>query len=237
MRWGTYASPADGSVHPGLLDDGMTFGLPGGGTLAGLLGDDGAGLRAAARRALGDPFEVIPEFETDLLAPVPAPPSVRLDATTAAVDVRGPFDAVPATVPRLGCRLEIGAIIGRPPADGEPPAACVAGYTLLGVWTSGDDPTAFAVTMGPHLVTPDEMTDDTVTAAVIVNDHPRADGALQDLTGVFAPVIAAAARAAELTTGTVLGSGALCRADLAPGDEVVLRADPLGVLDHRLTPA
>ena len=227
MRWGTYASPADGSVHPGLLDDGMTFGLAGAGTLAELLGDDGSGLRAAARRALDDPFEVVPEFETDLLAPVPAPPSVRLGASTAAVDVRGPFDAVPATVPRLGCRLEIGAIIGRAPDS-------VAGYTLLGVWTSGD--AEFAVTMGPHLVTPDEPVHGALRATINVNDAPAAEGALEDLTGVFGPVIAAAARAAALTTGTVVGSGALCHAEPAPGDEVVLRADPLGVLDHRLTP-
>ena len=235
MRWGTYASPADGSVHPGLLDDGMTFGLAGAGTLAELLGDDGSGLRAAARRALDDPFEVVPEFETDLLAPVPAPPSVRLGASTAAVDVRGPFDAVPATVPRLGCLLEIGALIGRQleSAAGEPPAACVAGYTLLGVWTSAE--AEFAVTMGPHLVTPDEPVHGALRATIAVNDAPAAEGALEDLTGVFGPVIAAAARAAALTTGTVVGSGALCHAQLAPGDEVVLRAGPLGVLDHRLT--
>ncbi|HEY3685414.1 MAG TPA: fumarylacetoacetate hydrolase family protein [Streptosporangiaceae bacterium] len=225
MRWGTYASPADGGVHPGLLDDGMTFGLTGTGTLAELLGDDGTLLREAARRALDDPFEVVPEFETDLLAPVPAPPSVRLAATTAAVDVRGPFDAVPATVPDLGCRLEVGAIIGRP--DGT-----VAGYTLLGVWSSGA--AEFAVTMGPHLVTPDEL-DGPVRAAITVNDEPRAEGVLDDLGGVFAPIIAAAARAAALAPGTVVGSGELCRAALAPDDEVVLRADALGVLDHRLT--
>lgn len=234
MRWGTYASPADGSVHPGLLDDGMTFGLAGAGALVELLGDDGSGLRAAARRALDDPFEVIPEFETDLLAPVPAPPSVRLGASAAAVDVRGPFDAVPATVPRLGCRLEIGAIIGRPPEDdGGPAPARVAGYTLLGVWTSGD--AEFAVTMGPHLITPDEPVHGPVRATIAVNDAPVAEGAIEDLPGVLARAIAAAGRAAALTTGTVVGSGALCRADLAPDDEVVLRADPLGVLDHRLT--
>lgn len=233
MRWGTYASPADGSVHPGLLDDGMTFGLAGAAALAGLLGDDGTLLRGAARRALDDPYEVIPEFETDLLAPLPSPPSVRLAAAPAAVDVRGPFDAVPATVPHLGCRLELGAIIGRPGADLDASAALghVAGYTLLGVWISGT--ADFAVTMGPHLVTPDELAGPVqVTAAV--NDRPAADGGLNDLEGVFAPVIAAASRAGELTSGTVVGSGALCHVDLAPGDEVVLRADGLGVLDHRL---
>lgn len=234
MRWGTYASPADGSVHPGLLDDGMTFGLGGVGALVELLGDDGEGLRGAARRALADPYEVIPEFETDLLAPVPAPPSVRLDATVAAVDVRGPFDAVPATVPRLGCRLELGAIIGRPGTELRADTALghVAGYALLGVWTSGT--ADFAVTMGPHLVTPDELAGGPVQVAVTVNDRPAADGGLNDLDGVFAPVIAAASRAGELTTGTVVGSGSLCRVELTPGDEVVLRADTLGVLDHRL---
>lgn len=225
MRWGTYASPADGGVHPGLLDGGMTFGLTGTGTLAELLGDDGTRLREAARRALDDPFEVIPEFETDLLAPLPAPPSVRLSATTAAVDVRGPFDAVPATVPRLACRLEAGAIIGT--ADG-----MVAGYTLLGVWSSGT--TDFAVTMGPHLVTPDELAGGPLRAAITVNNEQRAEGTLATLD-VFGPVIDAAARTAPLVPGTVIGSGELCRVDLAPDDEVVLRADTLGVLDHRLT--
>lgn len=223
MRWGTYASPADGSVHPGLLDDGMTFGLAGTGTLLDLLGDDGDRLRDAAKRALEDPYEVIPEFETDLLAPIPSPPSVRLAAATVAVDVRGPFDAVPATVPDLGCRLELGAIIGR--------AGHIAGYTLLGVWTSAG--AEFAVTMGPHLVTPDELTGP-VQATVAINDRPAADGGVGDLEGVLAPIIAAAARASELLTGTVVGSGALCGVAPAPGQEVVLRADGLGVLDHRL---
>ena len=233
MRWGTYASPDDGSVHPGLLDDGMTFGLTGTGSLAELLGDDGAKLREAAPRALADPYEVIPEFETDLLAPIPSPPSIRLAAATAAVDVRGPFDAVPPTVPDLGCRLELGAIIGRPGAglDASSAPAHVAGYTLLGVWTSGE--AEFAVTMGPHLVTPDELPGP-VQVLVTVNDRPAADGGVNDLEGVFAPVIAAASRAGELTTGTVVGCGALCRVALTAGDEVVLRADALGVLDHRL---
>ena len=233
MRWGTYASPADGSVHPGLLDDGMTFGLAGTGALVDLLGDDGTMLREAAPRALADPYEVIPEFETDLLAPIPGPPSVRLAASPAAVDVRGPFDAVPATVPRLGCRLELGAIIGRAGADLDAAGALdhVAGYTLLGVWLSGE--AEFAVTMGPHLVTPDELTGP-VQVLVTVNDRPAAEGGMNDLEGVFAPVIAAASRAGELTAGTVVGSGALCRVEPAPGDEVVLRADGLGVLDHRL---
>lgn len=233
MRWGTYASPADGSIHPGLLDDGMTFGLSGTDTLLDLLADDGTRLREAADRALADPYEVIPEFETDLLAPIPSPPSVRLAAATAAVDVRGPFDAVPATVPDLGCRLELGAVIGRPGAalDASAAPAHIAGYTLLGVWTSAA--AEFAVTMGPHLVTPDELTGP-VQVTVAINDRPAADGGLGDLEGVFAPIIAAASRASELRTGTVVGSGALCQVVPAPGEEVVLRADGLGILDHRL---
>jgi 2-keto-4-pentenoate hydratase/2-oxohepta-3-ene-1,7-dioic acid hydratase in catechol pathway len=77
MRWTTYVSPSDGQPHPGLLSDGSVHGLRAATRLLDLLGDDGEQLARAAEQALADPLDVVAEADVRLLAPVPAPPSVR----------------------------------------------------------------------------------------------------------------------------------------------------------------
>lgn len=76
MRFVTYRS---GSADPrlGVLDGDRIHALPAGVTLVGLLGDDGERLRAAGEAALSDPRDVLDLSTVELLAAVPAPPTVR----------------------------------------------------------------------------------------------------------------------------------------------------------------
>ncbi|MDX6393700.1 MAG: hypothetical protein QOJ73_4763 [Streptosporangiaceae bacterium] len=153
MRWSTYLSPADRREHVGLLYDGAIRGLPGPGTLTGLLGDHGQRLEQARAQAMHDPVEVLPASAVRFRAPIPRPPSirdfmafeehVRTSATALGHDVspvwyevplfyftnpaavRGPRDDVPIA-PGSGCfdyELEIAAVVGRAGSDLDPATA------------------------------------------------------------------------------------------------------------------
>ena len=176
--------------------------------------------------------------------------------------IHGPGDAIPrpAGCERLDFELEIGAVIGV--------AGGIAGFTLLNDWSARDIQRRemevglgphkgkdFATSLGPWLVTPDEL--------------PYRDGRLHLqgralLNGVVLTESDASAmhfswdrllEHAALNTrglepGDVLGSGTLGRgcllelnaADgaeprwLADGDELVIEADGLGSLLGRITP-
>ena len=153
MRWCTYLSPADSREHVGLLHEGTVRGLPGPGTLTGLLGDHGQRLEQARGQAMHDPVEVVPVSAVRFVAPVPRPPSirdfmafeehVRTSATALGHDVnpvwyeiplfyftnpaavRGPNADVPIA-PGSQCfdyELEIAAVIGRAGSDLDPATA------------------------------------------------------------------------------------------------------------------
>jgi 2-keto-4-pentenoate hydratase/2-oxohepta-3-ene-1,7-dioic acid hydratase in catechol pathway len=77
MRWTTYVSPTDRRQHPAVLSDGSLYGLRDATRLIDLLGDDGELLTRSGEQALADPLDVVAEADAELLAPVPAPPSVR----------------------------------------------------------------------------------------------------------------------------------------------------------------
>ncbi len=154
----------------------------------------------------------------------------------------------------LDFELEIAAVIG---AGGE-----IAGYTLLNDWSARDiqrremtvglGPAKgkdFASSLGPWLVTPDELPIDDgrlqLEAAVSVNGRElsRSDAGAQHFS--WPQIVAHAARGTELRPGDVLGSGTLtggCLLELGPlqeeggerylepGDVVELNAPGLGTL-------
>jgi 2-keto-4-pentenoate hydratase/2-oxohepta-3-ene-1,7-dioic acid hydratase in catechol pathway len=153
MRWSTYVSPADSAVRVGLWQAGEIRGLPGQSALVDLLGDDGQRMAQAARRAVSDPAEVVPEADVRYLAPVPEPPSIRdfyafeehvktaahalgrevspvwyeipLFYFTNPAAARGPYDDIPIAPGsrRFDYELEIAAVVGRPGSDLDPAAA------------------------------------------------------------------------------------------------------------------
>ncbi len=184
--------------------------------------------------------------------------------------VIGPDD--PVTAPRdstdLDFELEIAAVIGREGRDIPAEAATdyIAGYTIMNDWSSRDiwrrweaklsmgpaKAKDFATTLGPWLVTPDELEDrregtgaDTryrleMTARVNGREYSRGNAA--SLTYSFAQMIAWASRDAWLRPGDVLGSGTVgtgCILELGPqnvggwlkpGDVVELEIERLGTL-------
>jgi fumarylacetoacetate (FAA) hydrolase len=167
--------------------------------------------------------------------------------------IRGPGDDVarPEGCSLLDFELEIAAVIG---AEGE-----IAGFTLMNDWSARDFQLTemsvglgpakgkdFATSLGPMLVTPDELpyTDGRLQleATVMLNGEEivTSDASKQHFT--WDEIVAHAARDTELRPGDVIGSGTLgggCLLEhgpiegerwLEPGDLVALGAPGLGTL-------
>jgi fumarylacetoacetate (FAA) hydrolase len=168
--------------------------------------------------------------------------------------IHGPGEAVrrPEGTGFLDFELEIAAVIG---AAGE-----IAGFTLLNDWSARDvqrqemtvglGPAKgkdFATSLGPWLVTPDELPYEDgrlrieATAAVNGAELTRSDAGEQHFS--WPELIAHAARDTRLRPGDVLGSGTLNRGCLLelgpleggrwlePGDVVAIAAEGLGALE------
>ena len=191
--------------------------------------------------------------------------------------VYGPADGVPMAP---GCRLwdyelEVAAVIGRAGADLAPDEADahIAGYTILCDWSARDiqgremrqqlGPAKgkdTATSMGPWLVTPDELSGHLepgarsfdLTMSVSVNGRRYGGGRLSDIFWSFGEMIAYASRGTRVMPGDIIGSGTVgtgCilelvlsgRGDehpwLVPGDVVELSVEGLGRLRHRVLPA
>lgn len=188
--------------------------------------------------------------------------------------VIGPHDDVPLPpgCQELDFELEVAAVIGPggsnlSPAEGE---RHVAGLMVMNDWSARDlqrremklnlGPAKgkdFATSLGPYLVTPDEVAnrrkgrsyDLTMTARVNGREYSRAS-----LAGVywsFGEMIAYASRATRLVPGDVIGTGTCgsgCILELSltygsqvypwlkPGDFVELSVEGLGTLANRVVP-
>jgi fumarylacetoacetate (FAA) hydrolase len=172
----------------------------------------------------------------------------------------GPGEPVrrPDATRMLDFELETAAVIG---GDGE-----IAGFTLMNDWSARDVQAGemtvglgphkakdFATSLGPWLVTPDELPYEDgrlrIEAWVTVNGEQvtRADASEQHFG--WSEIVARAARDTGLRPGDVLGSGTLaggCLLELGPqdfgdgrgerwiepGDVVALHADSLGALEN-----
>jgi fumarylacetoacetate (FAA) hydrolase len=182
--------------------------------------------------------------------------------------IYGPGADIP--MPRtkeLDYELEIACVIGRAGRDiaEEHAAEYIAGYTIMNDWSARDiqreevsvglGPAKgkdFATSLGPWLVTPDELEqhalDDgryDLTMVARVNGVERSRGNFRDIYYTFAQMIAHASRDAALSPGDVLGSGTVgtgCLLELtaaqgpwlAAGDVVELEVTGLGVLKNQV---
>ncbi|MGH3443657.1 MAG: fumarylacetoacetate hydrolase family protein [Nitriliruptorales bacterium] len=187
----------------------------------------------------------------------------------------GPDDevALPPGSQALDYELEVAAVLGLGGRDiaAEDAAGHIAGFTIMNDWSARDLQRAemalhlgpakgkdFATTLGPFLVTPDELADVateraydlTMTASVNGKEYSRAN--LASIHWSFAELFAYASRGANVAAGDVLGSGTAgtgCILELSlvhgpdaypwlePGDEVVLSVDRLGELRNVVTGA
>lgn len=177
----------------------------------------------------------------------------------------GPDDPVPVPpgTDALDFELEAAVIIGRECADvtAERAWECVAGFTIMNDWSARDlqrkemaiglGPAKgkdFATSMGPWLVTLDELEDRRrgdhydLGMTARVNGHELSRGNLSDLYWSFPQMIEHASRGTRLLPGDVIGSGTVgsgCILELGPenaggwlgpGDVVELEIERLGVL-------
>lgn len=182
--------------------------------------------------------------------------------------IYGPGADIP--LPRTGeldFELELACVIGRAGRDiaEEDAEAYIAGYTIMNDWSARDiqreemsvgmGPAKgkdFATSLGPWLVTPDELSElalgdgrFNMSMVARVNGEERSRGNFRDIYYTFAQMIARASRDTTLYPGDVIGSGTVgtgCLLELtggagpwlAIGDEVELEVSGLGVLRNRI---
>jgi 2-keto-4-pentenoate hydratase/2-oxohepta-3-ene-1,7-dioic acid hydratase in catechol pathway len=188
--------------------------------------------------------------------------------------VTGPGDDVeiPPGCEQMDFELEVAAVVGRPGSNLSPDEAeaHIAGFTVMNDWSARDvqrremklsmGPVKgkdFATSLGPFLVTPDELEpyrrgrayDLAMTAAVNGKEYSRAS--LADIYWSFGEMIAYASRGTRVETGDIIGSGTCgtgCILELSlvhgeeaypwlqPGDVVELTVEHLGTLTNRVVP-
>ena len=171
--------------------------------------------------------------------------------------IHGPGEPVkrPPASQLLDFELEIAAVIGE---DGD-----IAGFTLMNDWSARDLQVSemqvglgpakgkdFATSLGPFLVTPDELpyTEGRLVleAGVVVNGEELSRCHADEQHYTWPELVAHAARDTRLRPGDVLGSGTLtggCLLELGPlpgerflepGDTVALTAGALGRLEAQV---
>jgi fumarylacetoacetate (FAA) hydrolase len=166
--------------------------------------------------------------------------------------IYGPEDEVPypAGAEELDYELEVAAVIGA--------ESHIGGFTIMNDWSARDlqrqemrvglGPAKgkdFATSLGPVVVTPDELGDLSLEMVARVNGEERSRGNLGSIYHSWESIVARAAANTALVPGDVIGSGTVgsgCILEhgdgrwLQPGDEVELEVEGLGVLRNRVGP-
>ena len=164
--------------------------------------------------------------------------------------VIGPDEQIPwpSYTEQLDHELELAAVIG---ADGE-----IAGFTVMNDWSARDlqrpemkiglGPAKgkdFATSIGPLLVTPDELGDLSLEMVARVNGEERSRGSSGTMHHSWDAIVAHAALNTRLYPGDILGSGTVgtgCILEhgdgrwLQRGDVVELEIEGIGVLRNRV---
>ena len=160
--------------------------------------------------------------------------------------VYGPGEEIPfpAESSARDYELEAAAVVGA--------GGAIAGFTILNDWSARDlqkmemavglGPAKgkdFATSLGPVLVTTEELGDLRLEMVARVNGEKRSRGNLGDMHWSWDELVAHAARNTRLLSGDVLGSGTVgtgCILEhgdgrwLRPGDVVELEIERIGVL-------
>jgi fumarylacetoacetate (FAA) hydrolase len=164
--------------------------------------------------------------------------------------IYGPEEDVPYPdgTAELDYELEVAAVIG---ADAQ-----IGGFTIMNDWSARDlqrtemkvglGPAKgkdFATSLGPVLVTPDELDGSEAELVARVNGEERSRGNLRDMHHRWDALIARAAQNTRLLPGDVIGSGTVgsgCILEagdgrwLQRGDVVELEVEGIGVLRNRV---
>lgn len=183
-------------------------------------------------------------------------------------------DGDPVHAPRgsqcLDYELELACVVGsaaRDLAADDSALACVAGFTIMNDWSARDLQRAemaiglgpskskdFATSLGPWLITPDELADRYVGGryrlemTASINGREWSRGTAASMYWTWPQLLAHASRDTELRPGDVLGSGTVgtgCILELTPekvggwlrpGDVVELTIERLGTLRNVVAP-
>jgi fumarylacetoacetate (FAA) hydrolase len=164
--------------------------------------------------------------------------------------IYGPEEEIPYPegTSELDYELEAAAVIGK---GGE-----IGGFTIMNDWSARDlqrpemkiglGPSKgkdFATSLGPVVVTSDELGDLRLEMIARVNGEERSRGNMGDMHHSWEAIVAHAARNTRLRSGDVLGSGTVgtgCILELGDGrwlqhgDVVELEIDGIGVLRNRI---
>ena len=179
---------------------------------------------------------------------------------------------IPPLVTRYDYELEVAAVVGRAGADLTPEQAAdhIIGYTIFNDWSARDlqvhefkfpmGPSKSkdgAITLGPWLVTADELADFVVDGRLALTTEVQLNGVraggdvTSNMAWSFADLVAHASRGTVVRPGDVLGSGTCgtgCLAEikrsqpdtapdwLKPGDVVRIEVEQLGFIENRLVP-
>jgi hypothetical protein len=220
-------------------------------TMERLVHGNGGTVLDAARAALErDDAERFAVPDARLLAPL-LPSALRTaDAEEGARRIAGPDERVPwpTGAAWLELRPKIAAVLRRPvedPLAREDVPSVVLGYTLVGDYLvqsgSGDpwaSPDGGPVTVGPCIVTPDELDPQAAYVSVRVDGREWAKGNLNGVARALLADVAVASREERLAPGELFASGPfeLSGFDqrLWPGATVEIEAEGLGLLRNRL---
>jgi fumarylacetoacetate (FAA) hydrolase len=166
--------------------------------------------------------------------------------------IYGPDETIPYPqgTEELDYELEAAALVG---ADGR-----IGGFTVMNDWSARDLQRAemkvglgpakgkdFATSLGPVVVTPDELGDLRLEMTARVNGEERSRGNLGDMYHPWDSIVARAALNTRLLPGDVIGSGTVgsgCILELGdgrwlqPGDVVELEVEGIGVLRNTVGP-
>ena len=167
--------------------------------------------------------------------------------------IYGPDDEIPypAGSNELDYELEVAAVIGDVTSTN-----VIGGFTIMNDWSARDlqrremkvglGPAKgkdFATSLGPMVVTPDELGDLRLVMVARVNGEERSRGNLGDMYHSWDAILERASANTELVPGDVIGSGTVgtgCILEqgdgrwLQPGDVVELEVDGIGVLRNRV---
>lgn len=165
--------------------------------------------------------------------------------------------AWPLDTSKLDYELELACVIGRKGRDISEREAeqYIAGYTIMNDFSARDiqfqemacrlGPAKgkdFATSLGPCLLTPDEITDlGALTMIARVNGEEWSKGRFGTIHWSFAQMIAHVSRGETIYPGDVFGSGTVgggCGLEsdryLKPGDVVELEIQPIGILRNQI---
>jgi fumarylacetoacetate (FAA) hydrolase len=166
--------------------------------------------------------------------------------------IYGPDDEIPfpAGSEELDYELEVAVVIG---VDG-----AIGGFTIMNDWSARDlqrkemkvglGPAKgkdFATSLGPYVVTSDELGDLRLEMVARVNGEERSRGNLGDMYHSWQAILERASANTRLVPGDVIGSGTVgtgCILEhgdgrwLQPGDMVELEVEGIGVLRNVIGP-